>query len=97
VPVHDGNVGAVARQPAGRGVGPSRPHCRNARGLRPGRGEILAGLGEAGLVDGKNLRIEYRYADEHYDRLPALATDLTQKRVAAIISTGSVISPCVSR
>src|SRR4051812_24134927 len=59
--------------------------------------EIQAGLVEAGLVDGKNMRVEYRYADEDYDRLPALAGYLVQKRVAVIISTGSVVSPLAAK
>ncbi len=39
------------------------------------------GLSEAGLVDGQNFRIEYRWADSHYNRLPALATELVQRQV----------------
>jgi putative tryptophan/tyrosine transport system substrate-binding protein len=34
------------------------------------------GLSETGFVEGQNVRVEYRWAEEHYDRLPAMATDL---------------------
>jgi putative ABC transport system substrate-binding protein len=42
------------------------------------------GLYDAGYAEGRNLRIEARWAEDHYDRLPAMATDLVQQNVAAI-------------
>lgn len=50
------------------------------------------GLQEAGFIDGKNLTIEFRWAEGSYDRLPVLARELVDRGVAAIAATGDVSS-----
>jgi putative ABC transport system substrate-binding protein len=47
---------------------------------------FFQGLKDAGFIEGRNISIEIRYADGHYDRLPSLATELVGRDVAAIFA-----------
>ena len=46
------------------------------------------GLGEMGYIEGQNIKIEYRFAEGQYNRLPAFAAELVQHQVTAIVTTG---------
>jgi putative ABC transport system substrate-binding protein len=87
--------GAAAAWPlAARAQQPSMPvigflHTGTAVDHKNLVARFLRGLKEAGYTEGQNVTIEYRWADNQVDRLPALAANLVGARVAVILSSGS--------
>jgi putative tryptophan/tyrosine transport system substrate-binding protein len=47
------------------------------------------GLKETGFIEGESVAVEYRWAENQFDRLPALAAELVRRQVAVIVTTGS--------
>ena len=58
---------------------------------------LRAGLNESGFIEGQNVAVEYRWAHDNYDRLPALAAELVNRHVAVIVTTGAEPSALVAK
>jgi len=85
--------GAAAWPLAARAQQPAMPVVGFLSSRSPGEsaGVVAAfrqGLGETGFVEGQNLAIAFRWAEGHYDRLPALAAELVNLRVAVLFAAG---------
>jgi len=86
-------LAAGGQQPAMPVVGLLHPSSTDTSRLRAFR----QGLKDAGFIEGENVAIEYRSADDQTDRLPALAAELVQRRVAVIAAIGGIPSALAAK
>ena len=63
-------------------------HSASAEAFAPFLTALREGLSEVGFVDGQNVRIDFRWAEGHYDRLPVMANELVGQQVALIVAGG---------
>jgi putative tryptophan/tyrosine transport system substrate-binding protein len=86
---------AKAQQPAVPIIGflQYQAQSRTAGMLTPFR----EGLKQSGYVEGQNITVEYRWADDQPDRMPALAADLVRHRVAVIVTPGSTLASLAAK
>ncbi|MGD9920800.1 MAG: ABC transporter substrate-binding protein [Pseudorhodoplanes sp.] len=95
-------LGAAMSSPGAAWSQPSMPVLgflsSGAAGARQGQVAMLfRGLADGGYVEGKNLAVTYRWADDRYDRLPALAEELVRLRVSVIAATGGPVTALAAR
>jgi putative tryptophan/tyrosine transport system substrate-binding protein len=94
--------GAAASWPLAAGAQQPIPtigflHSQSPEVLADALPGFRQGLKEAGYSEGENVAIEYRWAENQLDRLPALAGDLVRKGVAVIVAGGGSATPLVAK
>jgi putative tryptophan/tyrosine transport system substrate-binding protein len=87
--------GATAWPLAARAQQPAMPVIGVLYSVSPAQWEVPIagfhrGLGETGFIEGRNVAVEYRWAEGHLDRMPTLAADLIGRKVAVILVGGNV-------
>jgi putative tryptophan/tyrosine transport system substrate-binding protein len=94
--------GAAAWPLTARAQQPAMPTIGYLSTRSPGEAKYVTdaltrGLNETGYVEGRNLAIDFRWAELQYDRLPTLASDLVRRQVAVIAAVGGAHSALAAK
>ena len=94
--------GAMVATPSPRAQQKAMPVIGFLSGASPGStapyvAAFRQGLTETGWVEGQNVAIEYRWAEGHYDRLPAMAADLVDRKVDLLVAGGGLPSALAAK
>src|SRR4051812_21285311 len=94
--------GAAAAWPVAAKAQSAVPVIGYLSGQSPAEFEVYLvafrqGLNETGYVEHRNIRIEYRWAQGQYDRLPAFAADLVRRKVSLIVATGNTTTALAAK
>jgi putative ABC transport system substrate-binding protein len=99
-------LGALGVAAVARPLAAPAQHAMPVIGLLHGESPELAarrltafhqGLGQIGFTEGRNVAIEYRWAEGRYDRLPGLAAELVARQVAVLVAVGGSNGPLVAK
>jgi hypothetical protein len=68
-----------------------------AAGFEPFLDGFRQGLSATGFVEGRTVAIDYRWANDELDRLPALAAELVERKVVVIVATGGTVAALAAK